>query len=46
MVRGKVLPNFRFRYKDENVAKDPTRTPKYAKGTARPTQSTIFALHL
>ena len=35
------IPAFRFLYSEENVAKDPTRTPRYATGTVRLSQSTI-----
>lgn len=38
-----ALPAFRFRYSEEKVAKDPTSMPRYAKGTARPSQSTMLA---
>ena len=38
-----TVPAFRFLYNEEKVARDPTNIPRYANGTARLIQSTIFA---
>lgn len=40
-IRVSGIPDFRLRYNDEKVANEPTNMPRYAKGTASPTQSTI-----
>ena len=37
-----VLPAFRFRYREEKVAREPIRMLRYARGTTRPIQSTIL----
>lgn len=34
----------RLRYKEENVARDPIRTLRYANGTTRVTQSTMVCM--
>jgi hypothetical protein len=38
-MEARYQPAFRFLYTEENVARDPTRTAMYAKGTVSPIQS-------
>lgn len=39
LFRLENLPTFRFLYSEENVIKEPRRTPMYAKGRISPFQS-------
>lgn len=38
-IKMTIVPAFRFRYTEENVTREPPRTPRYAKGTMSDSQS-------